>query len=484
MISSPDATQVLAWVARNEGQTIEFKPENVPQAELSEAIAGFANADGGVILIGVRDNQALAGVADVKGIIFRVYAAARTITPRLDEAIQVDEVPVEGQRIVVVQDPDDCMGTYLAGSSYRIRQGAKNVLMSAQAVAEHVRLRGALPFDQQQLPGTSAADLDEARLRAFLRQRPGDLHNGVDLAAPAVRDRLRNLHILGEEAQGVHLTVAGLLMFGREPQRWLPQAVLQCARFLGTGVSRFLDRTELMGTIDQQIEVGMDFIARNIRHGTYIARVRHVDVVEYPLPALREALINALCHRDYYAQGTAVNLSIFDDRIEVLNPGGLLPGLRPQALEGQHRLRNTALGQLMYEAGLIERWGSGIRRMRLSMEEVGLPPPVIEADRDWFRIVFHGPGEQFLATPAVPAPTTLGETAAALNQLNPRQRRLLADLQTRGSITSTQYEQEYGVARVTAYRDLTELVRLGLLRREGMSRASRYVLVREDRSPG
>ena len=186
----------------------------------------------------------------------------------------------------------------------------------------------------------------------------------------------------------------------------------------------------------------------------------------------------------YYAQGTAVNLSIFDDRIEVLNPGGLLPGLRPQALEGQHRLRNTALGQLMYEAGLIERWGSGIRRMRLSMEEVGLPPPVIEADRDWFRIVFHGPGEQFLATPALPTSTTLGQTAAALNQLNPRQRRLLADLQTRDSITSTQYEQEYGVARVTAYRDLTELVRLGLLRREGMSRASRYLLVLEDRSPG
>lgn len=210
-----------------------------------------------------------------------------------------------------------------------------------------------------------------------------------------------------------------------------------------------------------------------IRHGTYIERVHHVDVDEYPTAAVREALINALCHRDYYQSGTAVNLSIFSDCIEILNPGGLLPGLRPDQIEGQHRLRNQALGQFMYEAGLIELWGSGIRRMREAMEEAGLRSPQIDADRDWFRITFYGPGEAFLGVSAAQSPTFSAQT---LGRLNLCQCRLLGQMQVRGQITRLEYEQEFEVERSQAHRDLRELVELGLLRREGSNRASYYML--------
>jgi ATP-dependent DNA helicase RecG len=469
--------QVLAWTSQDEGQQIGFKLEHATEEEIAETLAALANSVGGVLLIGVGEAGALVGVDDVKGVTSRVYVAAHTTAPRLDELISVEEVVVEGHTIIVVTVPDDCTDTYMAGGGYRIRQGAQNVLMTAQAVAEHVRLRGVLPFDRLPVAGATFASLSEEQLVNFLRHRPG-VNPTVrpDIDSLPARASLRNLHIIGEQEGRLRPTVAGLLMFGRDPQEYIPQAILQCARFSGIGVSRFLDRTEVAATIEQQIDQAMTFVERNIRHGTYIERVHHVDVDEYPLTAIREGLINALCHRDYYATGTAVNLNIFTDRIEILNPGGLLPGLRPDALEGQHRLRNQALGQLMYETGLIERWGSGIRRMRLSMEEAGLQQPAIAADRDWFRITFYGPGEAFLGERSAAIPLALGLTAEALSVLNLRQRQLLGELTTRGSITRQQYEEEFKVERSQAHRDLQSMVELGLLHKVGRNRATCYVL--------
>ncbi len=321
---SISAEQVQAWVAQNEGQTVEFKLESVTQTEVAEAVASFANGSGGVLLIGVRDDQTILGVRQLKDVVYMAYAAAHTITPRLDEQVKVEDVEVDGRRVVVVIVPDDCADTYLAGSGYRQRQGAKNVLMTAQAVAEHVRLRAAIPFDRQPLPATTFASLSEEKLTTFLRERSGQ--NRPDLGALNVRAGLRNLHVLAD-VEGSHPTVAGLLMFGRAPQQHLPQAILQCVRFRGRGVNRFLDRIELSTTIDEQVDKAVAFVQRNIRHGTYIEQVRHVNVDEYPLTAIREALINALCHRDYYAEGTAVNLSIFSKR----------NGSQPQHLQQSNR---------------------------------------------------------------------------------------------------------------------------------------------------
>ncbi len=437
-------------------------------------LAAFANSEGGALLIGVRDDQTIIGMRDVKSTIERIYAAAHATTPRLDEVITVEEVRLAEGAIIAVLVPDDCADTYLAGSGYRTRQGNKNVLMTAQAVAEHVRLRAAIPFDRQPVPNATFQSLSEEKLVQFLRRRPGAPTSGrPDLQSLPVRAGLRNLGVVGEADGTLRPTVAGLLMFGRRPQDSIPQANLQCARFAGVGVSRFLDRIEVGATIEEQVEQGVAFVERNIRHGTYIERVHHVDVDEYPLAAIREALINALCHRDYYQSGTAVNLSIFTDHIEILNPGGLLPGLKPDQLEGQHRLRNQALGQLMYEAGLIERWGSGIRRMREAMLEAGLRPPAINADRDWFRITFYGPGEAFLGETAA---QPLALSAQSLSRLNLRQRRLLSQMPSRGSITRQQYEADFEVERSQAHRDLSELVELGLLHREGSNRSSYYVL--------
>lgn len=472
---------INAWLAEGESEMIAFAPASASQDELAAIIAAFANSVGGVLLVGVEAGAKVVGVANPAACRVRLYDAARSVVPPLDERVSIAEGVAEGQQIVVVGIPDDCPDTYLAAGSYRTRGLGRSVLMTAQAVAEHVRLRGMLPFDRQPVAAATFQDLSEERLVSFIRARQGQPTARPDLAALSVRASLANLHVIGTDEGGVHPTVAGLLMFGHAPQALLPQATLQCARFSGTGVSRFLDRIEVGATIEQQIEQGVAFIERNIRHGTYIARVRHVDVDEYPLTAIREGLINALCHRDYYQSGTTVNLNIFSDRIEILNPGGLLPGLRSDQLEGQHRLRNYALGQLMYEAGLIERWGSGIRRMRLALEEAGLPPPQIEADRDWFRLTFTGPGDAFLGERTVAQTLALRAATPPVGPpLSPRQRRLLTLLATRGTITRQQYEQEFEVERSQAHRDLSELVERGLLRRAGIGRASYYGLVSSD----
>ncbi len=471
------AEWVLAWIAADEGQHIEFKLETETQPDITETLAAFANAEGGVVLFGVADDRTLRGVRDMKALTLRVWAAARSVNPRLDQHIRVDEVHVSGKRLLAVRVPDTLRDIYGASSVYRIRQGASNVSLTAQAIVHQTRNRGAAPYDRETVAGTGVGSFNMALLTDFIGRRGSG--GSFDLREAGWNNQLRNLGIIGADGAA---TVAGLLMFGREPQSQLPQAVLQCARFQGTGVRLFLDRAELGGSVPQQIDAALDFMRRNTRHGTYIDGVRHVDVDEYPLPAIREALTNAVCHRDYYSAGV-VNLSIFDDRIEVLNPGGLLPGLRPEELEGTHLLRNAVLGQLMYEAGLIERWGSGIRRMRQSMEEVDLPAPHIQATRDWFRIEFVGPGDAFLQ-PMVERPSVLvspvSPTPAAPPdvplKLNYRQRMLLSSFAPSEYISTSDYMGRFDVSESTALRDLAALVEWGLLLRTGEAKATRYML--------
>jgi ATP-dependent DNA helicase RecG len=262
-------------------------------------------------------------------------------------------------------------------------------------------------------------------------------------------------------------TVAGVLLFGKDPQQFLPHATLRIARFLGTDMSTFLDQADIRGTIPQMIDEAEKFAARNTRHGIRIVGFKHVNVHEYPIEAIREAITNALCHRDWGYAGMQVRVAIFDDRIFVDSPGRLPPGVTLENIEHVHVLRNPIIAQLLYDINYIENWGSGILRMKKAMHEHHLASPIFHEPGPSFTVTFHGPEERFMRD--------LETRPEWMTGLNERQIKAVEYLAEQGKITNQGYRQMFAVSSKTAADDLAGLMKKHMVKRHGAGRSTVYI---------
>ena len=184
-------------------------------------------------------------------------------------------------------------------------------------------------------------------------------------------------------------TVGGMLLFGQAEARarHFPDAWIQAGRFQGTERSHIIDRTEIRSLPVRAIEEAIAFVQKHTLQGAEIGAVRRKDVWSLPPVAVREAVINAVVHGDYAQRGAPLRLSIFDDRLEVENPGLLPFGLTVEDLaHGVSKLRNRVIGRVFHALGLIEQWGSGIQRMTAACRDTGLAAPVFEELAARFRV--------------------------------------------------------------------------------------------------
>ena len=192
------------------------------------------------------------------------------------------------------------------------------------------------------------------------------------------------------------------MLFAHEPQRFLGQTEVACVRFKGTDVVSYIDRRDLRGPLYQLVNDAEQFIYRHMKIGRRIEGFAGVEYREYPAEAVREAIVNAVVHRDYSRHGQRIQLSMFDDRIEVYSPGTLPPGVLTgedeapgaavRATQPHHRRSVSRLG-----SRYIERLGTGMRRMAAAMEAHGLPRPHFDEMGSEFRVTLIGPGERFMA---------------------------------------------------------------------------------------
>ncbi len=181
--------------------------------------------------------------------------------------------------------------------------------------------------------------------------------------------------------------VGGVLLFGKTREHHFPDAWIQTARFRGTDRSAIADRVEIRLHPVEAIEAAIDFVRKHALHGAEIGAVRRRDRWSLPPTAVREAVVNAVAHADYAQHGAPIRISIFDDRLEVENPGLLPFGLTVEDLpRGISKLRNRVLGRVLHELGLMEQWGSGIQRMTTACREAGLGAPMLEEIGTRFRV--------------------------------------------------------------------------------------------------
>jgi predicted HTH transcriptional regulator len=211
--------------------------------------------------------------------------------------------------------------------------------------------------------------------------------------APVRRLKRKDLHalqLLTTHQRREVPTVGGLLLFGVNRLKHFPDAWLRAGCFEGADKSVILDSANIKASPVLAVEETIRFVQRNTRRALEVKGVRHREVWEFPVVALREAITNAFVHADYAQRGSPLRLAIFRDRIEIENPGNLPPGLTIDDIRrGVSKLRNRVIGRVFHELGLIEQWGSGIQRMTAACRAAGLPEPELEEIGNSFRVTFR-----------------------------------------------------------------------------------------------
>jgi predicted HTH transcriptional regulator len=320
------------------------------------------------------------GVAEALDLEERIASlASDSITPRLVPEIEI--LPWRRTQVIAIRvHPSPGRPHYLdregAEKGTYVRVGSTNRRADAELIQELRRVARGEGFDEQPMP-----DLDSEAL---------DFRAASESFAPVRKLTKRDLDTLRliTDHQGRRVpTVGGVLLFGRDRERHFPDAWIQAGRFGGNDKSRILDGAEIRTPPVNAIEAAIAFVERHTLRGAEIGRVRRRERWNLPPAAVREAMINAVAHADYAQRGAPIRVSIFDDRLEIENPGLLPFGLTVEDLEhGISKLRNRVIGRVLHALGLIEQWGSGVQRMFAACRENGLADPRFEEIATRFRV--------------------------------------------------------------------------------------------------
>lgn len=444
---------LLKLIQGGESDSLEFK-EGFDKEAL-ETVSAFANTRGGELLVGVSDRGEPNGVRLGKGTVEDwINRISQSSDPRVIP--ETETAQVDGKTVVVVRIKEQPLKPVaMKGKCFR-RVGKSNRLMTSREIADMHCQSTDTSWDKLPARDAGLEDLDQDKVKRFIARANETGRKKI----PGDEDPLQVLEKMELVKEGKP-TWAAFLLFRSEEKRFHTQSALHCGRFKEETV--VIDDRMIEETLVEQIDEAMDFIRKNTNvKFVMTGKPQRDQVWDYPLDALREALINAVCHRDYTIPSNA-EVRIYDDELIIWNPGGLPLGLTIYDLYKPHRsiLRNKGIGAVFYDMGLIEQWGSGIGKMRDLCEKAKLPAPSFEEYQNGFQVTFRKDvyTEEYLRK--------LG--------LNDRQIKAVMQIKVEGSINLASFKElAPEVTDKTLYRDLQNLVERGVLEEFGEKRGRKY----------
>ena len=380
-----DAETVTAWLAAGEGEHTEFKEKY--SSRVIESLVAFANTTGGRVLIGADDHGRVVGLPDADKVVESVLSACReAVSPPLTPAVAIVRQP-EG--VLVVAQIEATGRMHVKGGAVLVRHGRQTRRASADEIRTLTLRESPEAFEASPCPSAAWTDLDGAALRKYFSARaPGVLEQpGLTLETLAVGQKFAV-----RRGYDVVPTVAGCTLFGSHPEWLQPTWRVTALRFSGTEITApIVDRLDTEGPALRAIEQAEAFLRRNLRVARLLVdRGTHFeeqDVPEYPLAAAHEAVANAVAHRDYAAPAQ-VFVRLYDNRLEIQNPGGLLPGLTLEQVlaGGESRRRNPVIAEVLRQMGKMTTVGRGLALIRQEMAGLGSPPPEFASEGQQFRV--------------------------------------------------------------------------------------------------
>ncbi|MBI3959602.1 MAG: putative DNA binding domain-containing protein, partial [Chloroflexi bacterium] len=447
----------------SENDRLLFLSAKASPAAIAEGLAALANAHGGMAVVGVtKGGKPQAGNDSGEMQERAIQAGLLTDPPLILPTPQ--SVEVDGNPLVVVHVPPGLPHIYSLQGRYLTRTAGQNRTLTTPELRRLLFDRADAGFETGVVEGATLDDLDRGQIRRYLETIQVGPQEDVGQLLVG-----RGCVVKTGDGADYAPTAAGILLFGRNPQRFLRSAEIVCVRYPGPQMSDEFVRQEIGGPLGDQIRQAEAFVVGNMRRGMRIAGIIREEVNEYPVAVVREAIVNAVAHRDYSIRGEGIRLLMFSDRLEVYSPGRLPGHVTLENLLEERYSRNEALVAVLSDLGYIERLGYGIDRMIGAMRSLGLSPPEFAETAAGFQVTLRSAGE----SPASPQPQQPGEHAF----LNERQEMALAFLHQNGRITNSDYQQlAPDVSAETIRRDLSDLVERNLLIRIGSKRATYYIL--------
>jgi len=446
-------------IKTGESNTVEFK-EKFDEQTIESAVA-FANTKGGIIFIGVSDKNNIKGIKIGKETINHwTNQISKSTDPRIIP--EIEQIKVSGKTIIAIKLKENPIKPISKKGRCLKRVDSSNRAMSAQEVAQmHLHSTG-MSWDKYPAKDASLEDIDIDNVNRYIRKarETGRKKVGDDEEPIQVLEKM-NLITEGQP------TWAAILLFSRQTNKFISQAAIHCGRFKKGNI--VIDDRMIVGTVFEQIDEAMDFIRKNINvEFVMTGKPQREQKWDYPLEALREALINAICHRDYTIFSN-IEVRIYDDKLIIRSPGFLPYGITLEELYKPHSstLRNKGLAEVLYDTELIERWGSGIEKIQQHCLDAGLPEPIFK-EYQGFQVVFRKDvyNEEYLRS---------------LN-LNERQIKAVMYVKEKGQIMNKEYQEVCATSNRTASRDLADLVSRGLFKQKGtIGKGTEYTLIRQIR---
>lgn len=363
--------ELLGLIAAGESSRVELKRDDSSPDKVAREMVAFANHEGGTILLGVEDDRTVTGLTrwDVEEWVMNI--ARESVEPPIVPDFETVPEVAPGRRVAVIRVPRGYTLHALKEGrrrTYLIRVGSTNRVMDREEIARLLSQRGDVRAELRPVPGTAWTDLDVRRLAWHVTR---NLRQPLPAADGDWRHLLRLLELL----EGEQASLAGLLLFGREPQRRLPQATITAVAYPGlekgyTATERAVLRGPLLslpseaGTTEPGlVEQALGFVARSATLPAQLSGGRRTQSAAYPPDVVRETVVNALVHREYLLAGTDIELSVYADRLEIVSPGSLPNGVTVEGIKvGARAARNQLLKDVMRDFGYVEGSGLGVPR--------------------------------------------------------------------------------------------------------------------------
>lgn len=437
-----------------ENKTTEFKREYVE--DIKNTIIAFANCDGGILYIGMNDDGTVCGVDNVDDTMLRVTNAVRdAVRPDITMFVECrNDVMDEKSIVCVTVQRGTARPYYLQGKGIRpegvyVRQGASTVPATDAVILDMIKETSG---DSYETARSLDQNLTFDKSVDFFKKRKVEFGKA----------QMRTLHLIGDDDMYTNLA----FLLSEQCTHMIKLAV-----FEGSKKSVFKDRRELSGSLLEQLEEAFDYIERYNRTRAEFSGLDRLDMRDYPPEAIREALLNAIVHRDYSFSGAAL-ISIFEDRIEFVTIGGLVKGITLDDVKlGVSVLRNQYLANIFYRLRLIEAYGTGILKINECYDDYAVKP-IIETTSNAFKITL--PNTNFRAEEEKTPNTRKTSGFTSVTKREERMNAVLKLCRSKGSIVRSDIEIELGVSQSTAILLLRELTDDGVLIKKGKTKNLRY----------
>ncbi len=468
------ATLIAAIESGSENQHVEFKDgrSGSVSGELWRAISAFSNdPEGGVIFFGVAEINSKPQIVGLPNLGLFQEKVSNYFSNKMINALppEIHTLQYGDQNLLAViikPIPNNIKPCYFKEKGMQngacIRVGNSNRELSEFQLRDFIRNSAPFRFDKTVVPNLNINALDETRIEDFLEK--SSQKAGRSKSHGITEQLLVNLGIAAyTEDRILSPTIGGYLLFSKEDpllNRDFGRYCIHCIRYGGTDPSSpIVDKADITGTLDIQIEEVKKFILRNIPLKASISGTKRVEEYAYPESAIREIVANAIIHRDYQTTETYAKIVVFSDRIEISNPGTLPPGVTVENLKTAQYSRNETIAQLLKDMDYMEEYGRGIPIVYSEMNRMGLLEPIFRNSSNTFKVIL------------------LGEKFSTLNE---RQIQTWHNLQKSDSMNSfniNEYAKLFGISRPTATLDINHMIKLGLLVKRGAGPTTHYETV-------